>query len=145
MAKTKVASPTIRHIDHTGDIGLEVTAPTLPQLFEHAARAMFEVIGELENVRPLQKIELFVEADDLETLFVRWLSELNFRHITDELIFCRFDILQIEAGKLTAEAYGEPIDPRRHTIHTEVKAITYHQLHVEQVPEGWQARFIFDM
>ncbi|MCA9741100.1 archease [candidate division KSB1 bacterium] len=141
----KVSLPIVRQIDHTGDIGLVVTAHTLQQLFEHAARAMFEVIGELGNVQTQQRVELSVEADDLESLFVRWLSELNFRHITDELMFCQFHILSIADGQLHAEIQGEPIDANRHTIYTEVKAITYHHLRVEKVSEGWQAQFIFDM
>ena len=32
-----------REIDHTGDIGIQVTAPTLPRLFERAALGTFHV------------------------------------------------------------------------------------------------------
>lgn len=137
--------PNIQQIDHTGDIGLIVKADTLAELFEHSAFAMFEVIGELDNVQPLKKIEIAVEADDLERLFVSWLSELNFRHITEELFFCKFKIMTFENYKLTARVWGEPIDPKRHIVHTEIKAVTYHHLRIEQKETGWEAQFIFDM
>ena len=137
--------PHIQQIDHTGDIGLIVTAGSLIELFETSAVAMFEVIGELENVQPVEKTKIAVEADDVERLFVRWLSELNFLHITQEILFCRFKIVTFENNKLTAEAWGEPIDPDKHVIHTEIKAVTYHHLRIEQKQEGWQAQFIFDM
>ncbi|MFQ5631797.1 MAG: archease [bacterium] len=137
--------PHIQQIDHTGDIGLIVTAESLIELFEHSAFAMFEIIGEMENVQPVQQIGIEVQADDLERLFVRWLSELNFRHITEEMLFCKFKINGFFENKVTAEIWGETIDPKRHIVHTEIKAVTYHHLRVEHKDDAWEAQFIFDM
>ena len=46
---------------------------------------------------------------------------------------------------LTATVGGETLDPSRHPIDTEIKAVTYHQIAVEQVGGHWQARVIFDL
>jgi len=47
---------------------------------------------------------------------------------------------------VTAHLDGETLDRRRHTLLTEVKAVTYHQLAVETVPEGgWRATLLFDV
>jgi SHS2 domain-containing protein len=46
---------------------------------------------------------------------------------------------------LTATARGEPIDPSRHQIDDEVKAITWHALKVEQEGEEWTADVIIDV
>ncbi len=51
---------------------------------------------------------------------------------------------QLPVG-LTATARGEPIDPNRHEIDDEVKAITWHALKVEQHAEGWLAEVIVDV
>jgi len=41
---------------------------------------------------------------------------------------------------------GEPIDPEKHTIHTEVKAITYHMMNVERKEDGtWEATYVVDL
>jgi len=47
--------------------------------------------------------------------------------------------------RLDASLRGEPYHPRRHTIKTEIKAVTYHHAEVKQTPEGWQGVFIVDV
>ena len=39
----------------------------------------------------------------------------------------------------------EPIDPARHMLSHEVKAITYHELKVEPTDDGWLAEVIVDI
>lgn len=46
---------------------------------------------------------------------------------------------------LEASLRGEPYHPQRHTIKTEIKAVTYHHAEVKQTPEGWQGVFIVDV
>ncbi len=135
----------VAQIDHTGDIGLLVSAENLEALFEKSAFGMFEVIADLRNVDQTEKVEVRVEAEDLETLFIRWLSELNFIHITQELIFSRFEIDALDEKCAVGRAWGEKTDFSRHTIFTEVKAVTYHDLSIKKSGGVWQARFIFDM
>ena len=44
-----------------------------------------------------------------------------------------------------ATCRGEPMDPARHEMDHEVKAITYHGLRVEQTADGWVAEVIVDI
>ena len=46
---------------------------------------------------------------------------------------------------LTAYCVGEIYNPCRHTINTEIKAVTYHRAEVKQTPAGWQGVFIVDV
>ena len=46
---------------------------------------------------------------------------------------------------MKATARGEPIDPERHELDMEVKAITYHGLKVERDGDGWLAEVIVDL
>lgn len=46
---------------------------------------------------------------------------------------------------LTVRCLGEYCDPRRHTIETEIKAVTYHRAAVEKTPTGWRGIFIVDV
>lgn len=135
----------LKHIDHTGDVGIIVTAKSREQLFARAAAGMFNVIAELDSIRPKQEFSLVLQASDLEALLVRWLSELNFRHITREELYCDFKILELTDTTLRAKIFGEPIDPERHIVYTEIKAVTYHGLSVRKRDEIWEARIIFDL
>jgi SHS2 domain-containing protein len=140
------ASPDwLREIDHTGDIGIAVRAGTLSELFERAAWGMFGVLTDMDTVRDREARAVTVEADDRASLMVRWLSELNFLHATQHVLFSRFAIEEMTDTRLAATAWGEAIDPDRHTVYTEIKAITYHQLEIEETDDGWHVQIIFDM
>lgn len=139
----------LQEIDHTGDIGIHVTADSLPQLFERAATGTFHVLADLDAVRPADDTTVTVTARDREALLVRWLSELNYRHTVEDQLYVTFSVDTLEDTsdglQLTATLRGEPIDPARHTVHTEIKAITFHGLSVEETPDGWAVQVIFDM
>ena len=47
---------------------------------------------------------------------------------------------------LVATVRGEPIDPKRHALRADVKAVTYHQFEVVQTETGgWKARVVVDI
>jgi len=139
----------LHEIDHTGDIGIRVRADTLTRLFERAATGTFHVLTDLDAVRPREATSIQVEGRDREALMVRWLSELNYRHTVDDVLYCAFEVESLaetdDGLGLTATVRGEPLDPARHTVHTEIKAITFHGLDVHETDPGWAVQVIFDM
>jgi len=139
----------LQEIDHTGDIGIQVRADTQAQLFERAATGTFHVLTDLDVVQPRDEMTIAVEGHDVDALMVRWLSELNYRHTVDDHLYCVFEVHAIEKEEdglsLRATVRGEPIDPTRHTIHTEIKAVTFHGLSVQETRGGWAVQVIFDM
>jgi SHS2 domain-containing protein len=139
----------LQEIDHTGDIGLQVMAPSLEALFERAALGTFYVLADLSAVRAEDETAITVEGRDREALMVRWLSELNYRHTVDDLLFCDVTVDSVsetdDGLTLTGTARGEPLDPDRHTVYTEIKAITFHGLDVRETDDGWAVQVIFDM
>jgi SHS2 domain-containing protein len=137
--------PAFEPIDHTADVGYRLFAPSLSELFAVAGRALFDAITELDSIRPQLERKIEVEAGDVEALLVAWLSELNFRCITELELFCEFDIETASSTAVRATVRGEKIDPARHVIHTEIKAVTYHELYVREVEGGWEAQVIFDV
>lgn len=138
-------SPTYREFDHTGDLGIEVEAESLAGLFEEAAFGMFALLVDLEIVDPQKPVDISLEAADETELLLKWLSELNYLHLTERLLFGRFVIKEVSETHLLARAFSVPIDPTRHAIQTEIKAVTYHDLVIEQRNDHWYARIIFDV
>lgn len=135
----------LEEIDHTGDIGILVSAPTLKTLYERAACGMFRVLTDVGMVRRTHSREIAVRARDREALLVEWLSELNYRHVTEHHLYAGFYIEHLNQHSLRGAVEGEPIDDERHTIYTEIKAITYHGLKIDETASGWQVQIIFDM
>jgi SHS2 domain-containing protein len=135
----------IEALDHTADAGIIVRASNLKALFARAAWGMFSLITDPEDIRAQEKTRIAVEASDRHALMVKWLSELNFRHVTEHRLFCRFDLLALTDQRLEADIYGEKTDLSRHTICTEIKAVTFHGLQITQTDHQWSATIIFDL
>ena len=132
-------------IDHTGDLGMLVFGADLHELFAHAAWGLFDLMTDAEHVKPRFSRELTVEAIDLEDLMVRWLGELLYAYDTDRFMTVDAVFHVLEPTRLYATLRGEPFGAARHPIDTEIKAVTYHQIAVERLVTGWQARVIFDI
>lgn len=132
--------------EHTADIGVHVYGATLPELFVNAARAMYAAMGTLEKAGDQKRKTVDLEAESLEDLLHDWLAELLFEVETHHILYDRFEIRQLTAQKLEAELSGGTIDFSRSQTREEIKAVTYHQLRVEQLPDNsWQACVIFDV
>lgn len=131
--------------EHTADLGLRIRAPSREALWSEAARGLFSLlVADLDSIRPTETVAFELTADDDEYLLFDWLNELLYTFESRRLLLVEFDV-QLSELKLTAVARGEPIDPVRHPLEHEVKAITYHGLRVEPTAEGWLAEVIVDI
>jgi SHS2 domain-containing protein len=131
--------------DHTADLGLRILAPDLTGLFEEAVPALFSIIvANPETIRPVQEDVITVAGADVPMLFFDWLGELLHRFETRTLLLCRADV-HTSDDRIEATVFGEVFDPARHRLDHEVKAVTYHQLRVEQQSSGWLAEVILDI
>ena len=131
-------------INHTADAGILVKAPTLEGMFETAALGFSELITRVDSLNCLIKRQFRLQEADIETLLVSWLQELLYLLDTADLIFGRFQV-NLKDLALEATAWGEVSDPENHTMKTEIKAVTYHQLEVVEDDQGWKAQVIFDI
>lgn len=132
-------------LSHTGDMGMLVYGRDVPELFTHAAWAMFDLMSDATLIRPLQTMPVNVEGNDLEDLLVRWLSELLYLYDTRRFLYCAATFTTLEPTRLAATVQGEPFDAAHHPIDTEIKAVTYHQIAVTQAEGRWHAQVIFDL
>jgi SHS2 domain-containing protein len=131
--------------DHTADIGLRIAAPTLEELLAEAGRGFSSlIVANLESVRPVEERTVNVSGVEPDYLLFDWLNELVYLLDREHLVFSRFEIALADGG-LTAVCHGEWLDHTRHQLEHEVKAVTYHDLKVEQVEAGWVAEVILDI
>jgi SHS2 domain-containing protein len=133
------------HFEHTADLGLRVRAADVNVLFAEAATALFAaVVDGIDTVRADRPVDVHIDGAELDYLLFDWLRELLYRFDAEHLVFSRFDVSVGRAG-LAATAWGELLDPARHVLSHEVKAITYHGLRVEQEGADWVAEVIVDI
>ena len=131
--------------EHTADLGLRVRAADLDTLFVEAAACLFSaVLEDIGSVRADQKVMVEVAGTDREFLLFDWLRDLLLKFDEDHLIFGKFEVKVRDDG-LTGTAWGEPLDPARHLLAHEVKAITYHELKVVRDGDGWLAEVIVEI
>lgn len=149
IARKNAVAPRYEHFHHRADIGVRGVGDTVEQAFVQAARGMFAVVCDLRRVRAEKEVPVACSAPDLELLLVDWLSALILEADTRGLLFSRFSVLIHEQNggfALSGAARGEPVDRARHRPRVEVKAATYAELAVGQLPDGrWAAQCVVDV
>ncbi|WP_456396961.1 archease [Thermococcus sp.] len=140
---------TWEHYEHTADVGIRGYGETLEEAFENVAVALFDVMVDVRKVESKECREVEAEGEDLMALLYSFLEELLILHDTEGVVFSDFEV-RIEKTpdgyRLKAKACGEPLDYEKHGPKEEVKAITYHDMKIEQLPDGkWMAQLVPDI
>ena len=128
-------------IDHTADIGIKVSAPTIEGLFEEAAYALADTLG---GRSAEGEVEIMVESRGVDRvdLLVRWLQEILY-------------IIEVKNFRLKSVSIRKLLETEvRGTVHgvysegpliTEIKAATYHNLDITYIDDAFTATIILDM
>ena len=131
--------------DHTADIGLGAEADSLGELMEALGEGLAESICPRGSVARRQNRSIAVAAEDVEALAVDFLSEIMIAIQTDGFVVAGVQVSRATQNSICADLAGEPYDPARHEIVTEVKAVTYHQLRIASDAGQWTGRVILDI
>ena len=145
MAPESTSHAGWQHFDHDADVGVRGIGLTQAEAYEQAALALTAIVTQIESVEARQQINISAENKDPELLFVDWLDALIFEMATRKMLFCRFEI-DVQAGRLKASAWGEPVDVQRHQPAVEIKGATLTELKVEKQDDGqWLAQCVVDV
>ena len=131
-------------VDHTADVGIIAYGADISQAFANAAKAMFSLITELDDVKEMLHRDIELVAADQEDLLVAWLNELIYLFDVENILFKRFDITRLSQTQLKARIYGDKVDSAKHKLKIGIKAATYHMLKIEQ-GNGVKAQVLFDI
>jgi SHS2 domain-containing protein len=134
-----------REFEHTADIGIIVDAETPTALFEKAALATATLMVSLDAVEVRDRRIVEVAAEGWSELMQRWLTEIVALFALGHFVPGDVTVETATATRIRAMLAGERYDPLRHEFHSELKAVTYHELAVTQDASGWHARVIFDV
>ena len=131
------------------DIAFRVRGKDLEKLFATGASALVSImLQNPEAVLPSTHVAFNCESPELDLLYFDFLSEFIFYKDSKKLILLpeRVDIKQSNDGYyLTCRAKGDTIDRNRHYFNVDIKAVTMHNLKVEQTNDEWTATVVLDV
>ena len=159
--------PGVSGLEHAADVGLNVEAPTLSELFRRGALGAMWLVLERETAEgtlpdppatsesgpsTLDTRTLELVEEDLSSLFRSWLRALLFWEETEGFVprdmavsFAPVPLCSAPDGQafgLLARVGGVyDTGPRVR----EIKGVTLHGLLVERFGEGWRGQVIFDV
>jgi SHS2 domain-containing protein len=125
-------------VEHTGELEVEIEAPTERGVFEDGFEAMRELLGGAGSAG--RRRDVSIKAPDRAALLAEWLAELAFIAESEGLVPERLASLELGEDGLTAVVIGSEGNPPHL-----VKAATYHRLALERSESGWRATVVLDV
>lgn len=129
-------------VEHTADWALRIRGRDLSELLSSAARGLCSLLstGPLSEFGELEQ-QFELEAYDPESLLVGWLNELVYWAEVEGVLFSNFELANVSATRLSATARG------RRVAHLEkhIKAVTYHNLEINDTGTGLETTVVFDV
>lgn len=136
------AQATHSFAEHTGELAIVLSAPSLPALFAEAARALAEVLAGRAPAAPSGPARtVALQARDREALLVAWLDELLFLAERDGKVYGEARIDELDERALVATVRGADVTQPA----TQVKAATFHGLRIVEASDGVAATVILDV
>ena len=139
-------------INHTADAGIRVWGPSWKEVIEEAARGMMSLVVDLRTVLAREEKTVQIEGSNGEEILLNWLREILFLMEQGGMVFSKFKVKEDNFSHKKADKYwfcgqlvGEKIDPARHDICTEIKAVTRHNFSLIKKGSLWEAEVIFDL
>lgn len=131
--------------DHTADAGIHAFGPTLEALPPAATAGLYAVIGELAPGGEGRPERIEVKGNDPAVMLRDFLARLLLLFEAEGRIIPRPRVISFRGDGLMVEGESFAIDEKRSVLLREVKAVTYHDLNVEQTSKGWEAKVIVDI
>lgn len=139
------APPRWEHFRHESDIGIRGLGGSVEQAFEQAGLALSAAICDLDAIRQERLETVSCKACSLEMLFLEWIDTIIFSIATRKMLFSDYRV-RIDACRLSADMWGEPINWQRHAPVVEPKGATLTELSVTRTAGGlWRAQCVVDV
>ncbi len=140
---------TFKVLNHTADIAIVAYGKSIEDLFESACLGWKFISLEIKDENfELSKKFLFSSLSN-EELLIELLNELNFQLHTKKFVFLKINKLTLTKVnsliQLDVEVIGQKYNPTIHTIKEEIKAVTFHQVKIEDLNGLFQTKIIFDI
>jgi SHS2 domain-containing protein len=136
-----VREAAVEVLEHPGEVRLRVCAATLPEVVVAAGRALAELeLGRAPEAAAGPWREFVVQGRDSEARLVHWLNELIYCAEADRWVAAEF-VAETTETEWRIRARGISVD----RAPSQVKAATFHGLHVRALSDGVEAEIVLDV
>jgi SHS2 domain-containing protein len=132
-------------LEHPSDVGIEAHGKNLTSAFVQVARGMMSIIIDTSTVDTSIMKEIIITASDVEQLLVKWLSEILYLYDGQQFVAKEFEIQALTDTEMKAVVKGEMLSKKKHRTKMDIKAVTYHQLAVEENKRSALIRVFVDI
>ncbi len=136
------------YLDHTADVQLHAWGPSVKEAFEQCAKAMFGYMTELDTVEECATHQVAAKGHDMQSALYSFLDEWLFNFCAEPFFvpfkveINDFDRSDDEgAVKISSIGIGETFSLEKHPQGTEVKAITYSAMQINE-EDGFAEVFV---
>jgi len=134
-------APLFEELEHTADWALRVRGKDLADLLRNAALGMLQLCGAVPQAGPRSRRELRLDSLDRESLLVDFLQELLLGIEMRQVAYSEIEIHAASNSALKATLTEAPLQG----LDKPIKAVTYNDLRIEEVPQGLVTTVVFDV
>jgi len=132
-------------IEHTADKGIAAYGDTFAEALQNVAYGMFSLMADLARYKPSEARTVELSADDKVSLLKAWLQELLFIFEVERVLPVEFHVREVSDTRLRADVRLRPFGPDIEWVGSQVKAVTYHGMRVEELDHGYRVQAIVDV
>lgn len=144
-----MTTPGFEFIDHPADVQVHSWGPNFSDALEQSCLALFDIMFDRSGFGDSEEMSISVKGSDIQNLVYSFLDEFLFKFDVDDFVVNKVKITKcdLENFVIEATANGECFDMDKHSNfrRTEVKAVTYASMKVEQKDGKWEIYVIFDL
>lgn len=135
----------VEQINHGSNIGIDIVADSISDLFRGCALAMLEIMVDNSEIESHSVRMVSANADSLDLLLIDFLYE-----ILDLILIDGFAVLDVQIGEISdgfvvAEATGQKDLPIT-ALPVEIKGVTYNRVAIEKTDFGqFKTSLIFNL
>ena len=130
--------------DHTADVAVEATAPSLAGAFAAVADGLAAAMCD-EVPATGDRFDIEVRAESREALLFDYLDDLIYQRDVRAVLPVNNEVEVREDGEewvVTGSARGVPL---AQLSAREIKAVTYSEMDLSETDDGWHAYVVFDV
>lgn len=132
------------YLKHTADAKFRSFGKDIDEVFVNSALAMFNILGETEEVKTKKKKKIKIKSRNYESLLYDFLEELIFLLDTEGLFL--HDIIEMKISEdfsLDAVVVGDHY--KNYDLKGDIKAVTYSEMEIRRVKKGYEATVVVDI
>jgi len=130
------------------DIAFRAYGDDLQDLFYHAAMATANLQTDINLLPRDEQRDIHIHKSDIDRLLKAFLDEILFYKDAELIFAVDFEVhieKTVDGYLLDGKLIGGKFDYDIHPMHTDLKAITWHDFKVTKSDAGWQCYVLIDI